>query len=195
MEIADGADYKKLYQNKLFVTAGDVARFLYLPASISTERTAAVYRAPGKVNSLAGGYWVTATEASAQLGPCIPLQGQKERPVNPDSITVRRNDAPLPASTAEAIHKLWLAMLGRSRARPGKTIRLDSTVLIFSATDPKGVLLRAEADEVKDDTRDIWIIGESLIEYCRLPKSRRDQFARKLEKDCSRLLKRMTRSN
>lgn len=191
-EISDGADYKALYERKLFVTNGDVARFISLPGTIGTERTVAVYRLPAKNGSLPGNYWVTATETSAKLWPCISVSGQTRQPVDPRTIKVRRDDAPLPASTAQVIHEVWLAMLVRQQSPSEHIIRGDSTTLIFSAVDSRGVLLRAQVDSLKGNTKDLWGIGEDLIGYCRLPEAKRSAYARKLEKDARGLLKRVT---
>jgi hypothetical protein len=193
LEVADGAEYKDLYERKLFVTAGDAARFLYLPSFLGTERSVSVYRAVGKAGSLQGNYWGTATEASAQLSRCIPIPGEKARAVDPATIKVLRGDAPLPASTAQVVHQLWLAMLKRSRPRAEKVIMLDSTVLIFSATDSRGTLLRAQADDGEGNTAELWKISESLFSYCRLPASKRVEGARKLEQESAKLLSRIRR--
>lgn len=192
-EVSDGADYKNLYERKLFVTNGDAARFISLPGTLGTERTVAVYRLTAKEASLPGNYWVTATETSAKLWPCISVPGQTRQPVDPRTIRVRRDDAPLPASTAQLIHEAWVAMLMRKQSPSGHIIRGDSTTLIFSAVDSRGSLLRGQIDSVKGNSKDLWELGESLIEYCRAPASKRVEFARKIEKNSVRLLRRISR--
>lgn len=188
-EIADGADYKTLYEQKLFVTKGDLARFVYLPGSGGAERVAAVYSSSEKQASLPASYWVTATEASGKLLHCISVPGQTERPVDPRTIKIRRDDAPLPESTAKVIHQFWLAMLLGRRPLSQEVLRGDSMTLIFSAADSRGRLLRAQADTVKGNTKRLWEIGESLFDYCRLPASQRAGAARELEERTRRLLK------
>lgn len=193
-ETNDGAEYKALYERKLFVTNAEVARFVSLPGNVGTERTVAVYRLGTKQTSLPGNYWVTATETSAKLWPCISVPGQTRPTADPHTIKVRRDDAPLPASTAQLIHDVWLAMLVRKESPSTHIIRGDSTTLIFSAVDSRGILLRAQADSLKGNTKDLWGIGEDLIEYCRLPAAKRSAHARKLEKDARRLLKHVTQT-
>jgi hypothetical protein len=194
LEIADGADYKRLYERKLFVTRADLARFTYLPGLSGTEQTVAVYQSPGKAGSFPGRFWVTATEASGKLLACIPIPGQEERPVDARSISVRRDDAPLPASTVRTLHDVWLAMLARAHPLHQQVIRGDSPTLLFAAIDSRGTLLRAQADSVKGNTKDLWRIGESLIEYCRAPQSKRAELGLKLETESSRLLKRVNQA-
>ena len=191
-EVSDGADYKNLYERKLFVTNGDIARFISLPGNLGTERTVAIYRSPNKKGALPGNCWVAATETSGKLWPCISVPGQTRQPMDPRTIKVLRDDAPLPASTAQIVHELWLAMLVRRQSPSEHIIRGDSTTLIFSAVDSRGALLRAQTDSLKGNTRDLWRIGEDLIWYCRLPEAKRSDYARKLEKDARRLLRRVT---
>jgi hypothetical protein len=112
--IADSAELGRLLKKKLYVTRDDVARYLFLTNGNDGDRSAALYRAIGKAGSLQGSYWVTATEASTALDRCIPYEGQEEPYVDPKSVVVQRYDAPLPASTAQAVHELWLAVLERS---------------------------------------------------------------------------------
>ena len=83
-------------------------------------------------------------------------------------------------------------MLVRRQSPSEHIIRGDSTTLIFSAVDSRGALLRAQTDSLKGNTRDLWRIGEDLIWYCRLPEAKRSDYARKLEKDARRLLRRVT---
>jgi hypothetical protein len=191
LEIADGADYRRLYERKLFVTRADLARFTYLPGLSGTEQTVAVYQSPGKAGSFPGSFWVTATEASGRLLACIPIPGQEERPVDPRSISVRRDDGPLPASTAQTLHAVWLAMLARTQPLHQQVIRGDTPTLLFAGLDSRGNLLRAQADSVKGNTKDLWRIADSLIEYCRAPQPQRAELALQLEIKSSRLLKRV----
>src|SRR6266496_4203709 len=104
--------YRRLWQKKLFVTPGEVARFVHLPAFVDTEVAMSVYQAKGKRGSLAGDYWVTVTE------PTVPLSNgirsvNVQHPVDARTITIHRADAPLPESAGQAVRRLWSTMLGQ----------------------------------------------------------------------------------
>jgi len=70
------AAYKELWQQKLLVTPGEIARFVGLPGTTGLETTISVYRAPGKEGSLPGDYWITATQASERLWNCVAPDAQ-----------------------------------------------------------------------------------------------------------------------
>jgi hypothetical protein len=107
------AAYEQLWRGKLLVTPGEVARFVGLPGTVGVETTVSVYQAPGKKDSLAGNYWVTATQASERLWNSV--ESAAERKIDLETIHVERCDSPIEASTARVVHDLWLAMLARTR--------------------------------------------------------------------------------
>lgn len=187
--IGDSSEERSLYEHKLFVTKGDVAGYVFLSNGKDGDRSVAIYRASGKKGSLPGNYWVTATEASGRI--TLPVPGSKKPPVDPRTITVRRSDAPLPASTARVVHELWLAMLERSR--PEGEFVLDSPTGIFSATSASGVPLRAATGRLQEDFVSLAAMqfGQSLINYSQSSASERVDYARKLENEANKLLKRV----
>jgi hypothetical protein len=182
-----GATYRKLYEQKLLVTSGDVARYVFLPGLKGEEKSVSVYRAASKKGGMPGDYWVTATKSSGTLWSCVP---ETEDPVDDlRTIRIQRRDAPLPESTALAIHKLWLAKLAGTRPPPGNEIQGDSDTMIFSATNSAGVVLRAEAHDLQKNNLALIGPGETLVEYCTMSASVRTQVARKIEKWALRLAK------
>ena len=166
---------------KLFVTRDEVARYVFLTnAKNDGDRSAAVYRATGRKGSLPGAYWVTVTEASDSLDQ----QDIK-------AIIVRRYDAPLPASTAKAVHDLWLAMIEPTRVE--KDVVCTSPTGIFGATNASGAHVEAvtvwlggncPCDALMD-------VGDRLIQYPRSLKQ--TALAREIENASYKLLKCVTR--
>src|SRR5439155_8709440 len=148
--------YRALWQKKLLVTPGNVARFAHIPGFATPETVVCVNQRTGKSNGSVGGYWVTRTEASSSLWNCIETGDEKftkRRITDCRSVRVRRCDAPLPDSTAVIVRKLWLTMLRDARSlslAPGeRVISVDSPSEILSAMSPKEKLLEAEAPTFK----------------------------------------------
>lgn len=189
------AAYGELWQQKLLLTPGEVARFVGLPGTVGVETAVSVYRTPGKKDSLAGNYWVTATQASERLWNCVERPG--ERKVDSNTIHIERCDAPIAKSTAIAVHKVWLAMLSQARpARHSNEIVLDSSREIFSATDSQGNVLQAESStDPQANSRALIDIALTFLEYCGAPVEQRMSIAHKIEREASNLLKRLERSN
>jgi hypothetical protein len=186
------AVYEQLWRQKLLVTPGEIARFVGLPGTIGLETTISVYRAPEKENSLAGNYWVTATQASQRLWNCVEpgVEGKND----PDSIRVVRCDAPIPESTALALHTAWLAMLSRSRPQhKTNEIVVDSSREIFSAADSSGRVLEAQGSTApKENTKALINMALSLLEYCGSSADGRTNIASTVEREAKDLLRRVT---
>lgn len=185
------AAYEELWQKKLLVTPGEIARFVGLPGTAEVETTISVYQAPGKEGSLSGDYWVTATQASERLWNCVE-PGAKQS-VDPDTIAVERCDAPIPESTALAMHKTWLAMLSQSRPqRNSREIPVDSSREIFSAVDSEGRVLQGENPTApKENTKALINIALSLLQYCGADTPERAAIVTDIEKAASDLLGRV----
>ena len=135
--------YRTLWREKLFVTPGEVARFVHLPAFTDLEIAMSVYKRKGMTGSLAGDYWVTVTEPSAPLSKCIPSVNV-EHPVDPKTIQIRRTDAPLPESTALTVKKLWAAMLRQKAPENSGAIAVDSSTELFSGAGASGRVIEAQ---------------------------------------------------
>ncbi len=168
------------YERKLFVTPDEVARYVFLTNRRDDgDRSAAVYRARHKMGSAPDGYWVTATVAEDSV-----------RNDNPH-VRVRRYDAPVPASTANVLHALWLALLQR--------IRTDEEAIpcaptgVLSAVTTTGVRLKAVTTSLEQAPLSIGLleVGGSLVEYAQLQAPERSRAARKIERECGRLLRRV----
>lgn len=182
LEIEDTASY----ESKLFVTKDEVARYVFLTnANYDGDRSVAVYRARGKKGSLPGDYWATATIASDSLGT-----------KDTRGVTVRRYDAPVPMSTARAVHELWLAILEGSRIDE-KAVPMAPTAVI-SATTVRGVRQKAVTVAGGSDSPCLAFsvalmrLGQSLISYSQLPEAQRAEAARSIEKENQRLLRRVS---
>jgi hypothetical protein len=173
---------RSTYERRLFVTPDEVARYMFLTNRYDDgDRSAAVYRAPSKKGALPGDYWLTVTEAAGSLT------------AETRNILVQRHDAPLPSSAAQALHQLWLAVLKQSRTN--KNAVPCAPTGVFSVTPPSGARLSAVTVSLGQDSLCIALmnVGESLVEYGKLPATRRTEAAGKIEKDARHLLKRVNR--
>lgn len=168
-----------IYERKLFITPDEVARYVFLTNRREIgDRSAAVYRASPKKGSMPGNYWITVTEASDSVI------------ADHTNVRVRRYDAPLPAPTANVLHALWLAVLHQSgtdeEALPSAPTGVLS-VVTASGTRLKGVTVSLEDNSL---CLPLLNLGESLIEYAKLPAAMRPHAATEIEKQARRLLQR-----
>ncbi len=192
VEKADNAQspestYRKLWQQKLLVTPGEIAKSVHLPGNVGVETAVSVYR---EESAKKPSYRVTATQASRSLWDCVAPDA-KER-VNPDSIKIVRADAPLPESTAIILGKVWLAMLLQMRQeRKADEISLDSSKEIFSAVAHGKVIEGQLRGFGKRNTSALSDLATSLLQYCDAPEPQRAEMARNIEKAASALLKRV----
>lgn len=171
------------YKHKLCVTPDEMARYVFLTnRSNDGDRSAAVYYIRPKKGSLPGRYWITATVAADSLREGI------------QNVRVRRYDAPLPASTANVLHKLWVAVLEQSRTDDEAIPTAPTGVL--SVVTEGGACLSAVTTSLDEEFSCLALVrvGQSLIEYAKLPASRRMEAALKIEKESQRLLKRVTQT-
>lgn len=192
-ETGSSAAYRKLYEQKLFITPGDVARCVHLPSHAELEGAVSVYQRG------AGKYWVTLTEPSRRIYDCIPSGDEKftgRQIADPRSIRTKRWDAALPQSTGLMIGKVWLAMLKRAAPEPCREcIQGDSTREIFSAIDSDRILLRASLPiEATKHRRafDLLKLAYALADYARSPNYRHQDLAADIEKRAMKLLVRVS---
>lgn len=176
--------YKQLYERKLFLTLGEIARYVRLPGLTGTELSVSIYRGPAKAS--VGPYKVTATIASGRLWDTLPEMTYR---IDPSTIKIRRMDASLPEATATLIHQAWLAKIQKMRDPPADEFRLDSEHHIFSVLDSNGKLRRAEAYYNWEETRLMIEIGEALLEYCAMTPPAREKAARKIERQAKALMR------
>jgi hypothetical protein len=191
--------YRTVWQKKLLVTPGNVARFAHIPGFAEPEAVICVNQRPEKSDGSVGGYWATRTEASSSLWNCIETGDEKftkRRITDCRNVRVRRWDAPVSDSTAVIVRKLWLTMLSDARPlslAPGeRVISVDSPSEIFSAMSPEGKLLEAEAPTFKArNANELVRVGFLLLDYCGVSPAKRPQLAREIETRASRLLARV----
>jgi len=167
------------YEHKLFVTPDEMARYVFLTnRSNDGDRSAGVYLARHKKGSLPGDYWLPATVAADSLREGI------------QNVRVRRYDAPLPASTANVLHKLWLAVIGQSRKDDGALPTAPTGIL--SVVTESGARLNAVTISLDQELPCYALInvGESLIEYAKLPATKRLRAAAEIENKARHLLQR-----
>jgi len=184
--------YRRLYKQKLFITPGEVARFVSLPSAIQPELAVSVYRAGAAGDAVV--YMVTVTQPSSRLWDCIPTGDEKftgRSIVDPRTIRTIRWDASLRESTANAIHTLWLAMLRQTKPDPCKNCAdTDTSTEIFATTDSRGKLLEARAPIApKDRTSTLVNLAFSVADYTRASASQRPALAERIERTASDLEK------
>lgn len=175
-----GLTYRRRYEQKLFVTPGDVARYFFSPAFREPEMAASVYRKAAKRGGLPGSYWVTATKASQRIWSTTR---------DPRTIDVTRNDAPLPESTAKRVKQVWLEMLSQARPRHRLELEGDSDIIIFSASTATGKDLRARLYRLESKTQGMVNLGDQLIEYAAAPAAERPARAKAIEQELQKLQK------
>lgn len=192
------ANYRQLYEKKLFVTSGDVARFVFLPAALEPEFVVSVYRR--KKNQVTGEsyYNLTVTMPSKRLWNCIPTGDEKftgRRVDDPKTVRTLRWDASLPDSTALAIHSLWLESLRRAAPDPCTgCVLIDSSDAIFSVVTGDGRTLQARLPKSRGKaTESLLNVGFRLAEYSRAPASLQSGLAKKLQKTATELVMRISR--
>ena len=170
------------YEAKLCVTPDDVARYVFLTNRWDYgDRSAAVYRGRRKKGSLPGDYWITATVAEDST------RGHRR------NVAVRRYDAPVPDAVANVLHELWVATIEQSPT--DEDAKPCAPTGIFSATTKKGARLRAVTVDLPDQDSfciALMNVGGLLVDYAKLPRSKRPQAAAEIERECIRLLSRVT---
>ena len=180
-----GLTYRRIYEQKLFVTPGDVARYFFSPAFRQPEMAASVYRDPAKAGGLRGGYWITATKASHRIfGAAYGTAAY-----DPRTIGVTRRDAPLPEPIARRVNHVWLEMLSQARPRTRLQLEVDSDIIIFSASTPTGRNLRACPYGSERKSERMISLGDQLVEYAAAPVAERPARAKAIEQDLSKLEK------
>ena len=193
-----GAEYRKLYEKKLFLTPGDIARYVHAPGFSEPEAVVSVYRRSDRESGASAGYWVTTTQASGSLWACVRTGDEKvtgRKPVDARTIRVQSWDAPLPETTGVAIQKLWLTMLQQIRANPDPDlIGIDSSTEIFSAKAADGRELQGQVPVgPKKNTVALLDIGNLLARYSKIPERQRPKIAREIERAAFDLLGRVTK--
>lgn len=196
-ETGAGAEYRRLYETKLFVTGGDVARYIHLPGPImEIESVVSVDRQRANDRTARENYTVTVTRPSVRLWSCIATGEEKvtgRKVVDATSVTVVTHTAELPASTAETLHELWINMLQRAKPEACNECIKEGTTELFSARDSESKVLRAELPaNPSRNIADLLQIANSLMDYCDVRETERVAAARAISERASDLLRRIT---
>jgi hypothetical protein len=195
--------YRHVIEKKLFVSFGEIARFIQIPAA-GVETVVSVYR--GDDNR----YWITGTQPSSMLWETVQHPGGLPAKSG-RGIKITRCNAEIPPKLALSIQRVWLKML--ADVRPEKTspgsmrsarkvgnmdlrevervFYLDGTSEIFTAVDPKGRELRGQRpnDYQKGGHVSALIrIGFLLVGYCDPPRQGRDVVASDLTRELNKFL-------
>ncbi len=165
------AEYSALVEKELYVTRGDLARFVQTPGPLNQPEIAVALDQDANKS----GYTLTATKPTKILAP-FALQVRS----GVKSWRVLRATAPLPKSTALAVHELWLTMLRQAR-RWSPPNYGEATWEEFSAVGPDGNRLLGAAAIRGDQTWELDQIGFLLFDYCYVSVSHRPKTARKIE--------------
>jgi hypothetical protein len=172
--------YRRLSESKLFVTPGDMARFLHLPGIGGTETAVSIYRDGRKNGGLPGGCWLTFTQASRLLWTFI-LHAKDEHG-DLDSVKIERRDLPLPEKTAGAVRDAWLIMLAQSKKPSQSSATVDSSTEIYSAVDTSGRYSAGSSPPlVGRKTSALLQLTNKLIECWYLAPSKRSLKLREVE--------------
>jgi hypothetical protein len=177
-------EYRRLAYRKLIVTSENIVTFIQLPGSNRMEFAVAVHRTPDKTKKANDEYWVTATEAASSIY------------AHSDNAKIKKREARLPQSTAEAVQKLWLKMLHDAKPiqNPERYLSVDTTTTLLSAMSQNGTMIEAEGPKVPlpegSTTDELIKIAYSLADYCDVHLPDRPELAAKIEKRALDLLRR-----
>lgn len=175
------AAYQQLWQKKLLITPGDIARFVSLPGNSGEEVAASVYRMPTKDRSLTGGYWLTVTQPSERLWDFVATP-ERTSPRDPELITIARCDVPLTQMTGRAVQLAWRTMLAEAHPATSRDYALDRSIELFSVATNKGASRWAELPAVRGRRVTALLnIGTALIDLCNMPESRRKRAMVRIE--------------
>jgi hypothetical protein len=189
-------EYRRLYEKKLF-TAGEIARFVYLPGAVDPEMVVSVHRRSANIRNGSASYWVTVTKPSSRLWLCIHTGDEKftgRKDLDPRTVRTLKADAQLPESTALAIHALWMAALEETAAHPCvDCLLVDAYTMLFSAVDARGKLCQAQLPiSPSKHMRSLVDIGFELADYVNDTAADRPKISQKIERTALVLQRRST---
>jgi hypothetical protein len=188
-EAASEAEYKHLYESQLFLTPGDLARFVQLPGPLADSEVAVSLHKTTK-RGHASKYELTLTRSKIRLADAVSTN-PKRRDDMLKASPAQRIDAPCPESMAMAINRLWLIMLKQAQPDPCAECIAEGPSQIFSATAENGRLLRAMTPiKPLHDTIELTDLGRALVEYCDALPALRSALARRVEEQARRLASR-----
>ncbi len=170
--------YRELWQRLLFVTPGDLARYVFLPGMVGEEASVSVYRLNGKGRPNVRG--ITVTSASRRIWSIAPASKQAHGDRS-EPISISRTDATIPERTALAVHSAWIAMLRSAKPPRKEIVILESSSEIFSAKDEEGRLLRAKiGPQIGPRVNRLLGLVELLSKYASVDSAARPGLAEKI---------------
>jgi len=182
--------YREFWRQKLLVTSGDVARYVHLPGASGVEDAVSVYVDKSRKGGLPGGYWITSTQPQSTLADYITEEGLS---ANAGKVRIRRWDSPMRASTALKVHEVWVLMI--SGVKPDECegcVTTDSTTEIFSTQNSSGVEIVGQLPIGPGPQTIAFVkLAGLLIDYTRVPSSKRDDLADEIDKGASALLRQL----
>ena len=185
-------DYRPLLRRKLRLKPRTFARILYLPFG-SGEAAVSIYRAKQRSERRTE-FCVVYTKAEKDLW-AKRMEGRvttEDPGASAASIKVSKLEAPLPASTAHAVHEAWLSMLRPDRmSRPAakSSVILDGSATEFFVDDGRHALQGALPERaVAGDALSLLRIGQLLIAYCEADLRRRGVLAGQIERKSKQLV-------
>lgn len=184
----NAATYKKTWREKLLVTPGDLGRYIHLPGDGGVEESVSLYR-ERKSGGLPGDCWVTATQATKSLAGFFA-----DDPPNLDGahkVVIRRWDTPIAADVANQLNTAWLMVLeGTASDECVGCLSTDSSTEIFSVKRSGRELVGKVPLEATKDIISFVDLASLLIDYTRVPQSKRGEVSEKLTKQSASLARR-----
>jgi hypothetical protein len=193
--------YWNLIRKKLFLTPGDYARVIMIPAFqpemvLSVD---AIVDPNGKAQ-----FFITLTRPSANLFYTIPqppatdstgrpVPGATPYPLN--KITIKKLTVPIDAALAAAIHETWVRMISRADIPPedkpplsGRIIAVDETVWFYSVKLPDARIKFAKLPLITTEMLERFrLIAGGFEAYCEDPPAKRARYRRWLLEDSARV--------
>lgn len=188
--------YERMWHQKLLVTPGDLARFIFLPGNFGEEYATSLYATAS--SSGQSNCQITLTRASSSIAKCVPSRARVTPPNDLQKVNIFRCDIPFPRSTANKVHEVWLAMLADSRREKAdrSVISVDSSTEIFSAKDSRGNILNARLPMKsleRGNTKVLFELAALLVTYCDSAEKDRPGMLREIERRAEELRKRLHR--
>jgi hypothetical protein len=190
-------DYRALLRRKLWLKPRPFARMLYLPFA-DGEAVVSVYAVKQRSESRPE-FYVVYTKAEKNIW-AKRMEGRvttEDPGASAASVRVTQIKAPLPTSTAHAVHDAWVSMLLPNRiVQPTAESRiiLDGSETEFFVDDGTHTLQGAlPAPRVTGDALRLLRIGQMLISYCEADPRSRAALAAAIERKSQQIVVRVQR--
>lgn len=175
--------YRELWESKLFLSTGELARFAHVAGGVGEEYAVSVHS-----GTKSDEYWLTVTKSPISLWEYVRATDQSTKL---QRIKIVRCDIPLPKSVAIAINNAFLAMLLRIRPDPERYVVVDSTTEMF-CVNYGGKLLQGQLPfDAKGNALELYEIAVGLAICCEVPSEGLPAHLREVESMASKLVKRL----